>query len=456
MGSYTSQEWKLLSIFIIANVCSAVTFSIQAPFYPSEAELKGVPATEYTVVFGIYELVIFVLGPVYGHIIATIGAKRMFTLGMVTAGISCALFGILGYIQERILFVTFSFVFRIMEAVGSAGFWTASFTIVSKEFPDTIASAFAVLQTSYGIGLCIGPALGGLLYTAGGFLLPFVCLALLLLISAGIAQKLLPVYSNSETGAQEDSKSSMITLLRVPSILLFTSVVFTASVSNGFILSTLEPHIRLLNLTSLETSFIFVLYGGSFAISAPIWGKVCDCGVSPRLIAMTGTLLIIVSYVFLGPTPESGLNFTLEIVIIGIIFQGIGFGAELVSTFYGIYRNALENGMPDNVSTYGLVSGLWISSLALGAFTGPSVSGVLTTHFNFDYGSIYIQVLHAIVTMMNAIFLCYSKCSRNSTSCLEGDYLNSKQGNSISKLNISYGGTSKNNLTDSSLGTSQK
>lgn len=48
---------------------------LQAPFFPQEAEKKGANATEYGLVFGIFELVVFVISPVYGQYLNRIGPK---------------------------------------------------------------------------------------------------------------------------------------------------------------------------------------------------------------------------------------------------------------------------------------------------------------------------------------------------------------------------------------------
>ena len=40
-------------------------------------------------------------------------------------------------------------------------------------FPDKVAKTMALTETSFGLGLMIGPALGSLLFEAGGFKLPF-------------------------------------------------------------------------------------------------------------------------------------------------------------------------------------------------------------------------------------------------------------------------------------------
>ena len=50
--------------------------------------------------------------------------------------------------------------------------------MIAKEFPDNVATMFAILETFFGIGMIVGPTVGGALYEAGGFTLPFVSLGM--------------------------------------------------------------------------------------------------------------------------------------------------------------------------------------------------------------------------------------------------------------------------------------
>ena len=51
--------------------------------------------------------------------------------------------------------------------------------------------------------------------------------------------------------------------------------------------------------------------------------------------------------------------------------------------FYIYKKNFSLKGFPDNINTYAIVSGLWTSSFALGAFIGPTVAGILVDYFDF-------------------------------------------------------------------------
>ena len=57
--------------------------------------------------------------------------------------------------------------------------------------------------------------------------------------------------------------------------------------------------------------------------------------------------------------------------------SGIGLGAGVVAGFADAHKAALRAGFPDTIDTYGLISGLWTSVFALGAFIGPTIAGEL-------------------------------------------------------------------------------
>lgn len=95
---------------------------------------------------------------------------------------------------------------RIIEALGNAAFLTASFAIIAKEFPDNVSVTFASLETFFGLGLIVGPMVGGLLYQMGGYFLPFVTLGLLLFSTAVITLCVLPKHNPTLQHEQSSGK----------------------------------------------------------------------------------------------------------------------------------------------------------------------------------------------------------------------------------------------------------
>ena len=67
---YTSKQWLSLFVFGFANVFSLILINLQAPFYPQVGLEKGATQTEIGFVFGIFELVVFVLSPILGNYVS--------------------------------------------------------------------------------------------------------------------------------------------------------------------------------------------------------------------------------------------------------------------------------------------------------------------------------------------------------------------------------------------------
>jgi len=416
VSMFSRHQWLTILVFVVAEFCSAVCVSLQAPFYPIEAERKGATATEYGLVFGVFELTVFLVSPMLGKNLRKLGAKRVFNLGILTTGTCSVLFGVLDGIPSGKLFIGISIVVRSVEAVGNSGFLTAIFSMIAKEFPDRVATMFATLEAFFGLGLIFGPSIGGILYQAGGYTLPFVVLGSILICVACVTFFVLPDQYNDKGNDSDSSdsigldggqKKGLLDALRVPTIFISTYSLVCAAISIGFIQATLEPHLRQFGLSPVVMGLMFVVNGGIYAISAPVWGYLCDKKLPGKLVTAVGALLIAGSFVFLGPIRIVPFPTTYEVCIAALVAHGVGFAAALVSGFSVAHREAILCGFPDNLDTYALISGLWTSAFAFGAFIGPTFAGVLVDKFSFKDASLLVIVAELSVLVMSAAFMAY-------------------------------------------------
>lgn len=96
----------------------------------------------------------------------------------------------------------------------------------------------------------------------------------------------------------------------------------------------------------------------------------------------------------------------MHLVVIGLMFHGLGIASLLVSTFSDALQTAMKNGFNEGLETYGLISGLWTSVFAFGAFVGPSVSGFLYDAIGFRKSVLFIIILHSITAVIFIFFTC--------------------------------------------------
>ena len=78
-----------------------------------------------------------------------------------------------------------------------------------------------------------------------------------------------------------------------------------------------------------------------------------------------------------------------------------------MSGFAEAHRQAIAAGFPDNIDTHGLISGLWTSVFALGAFVGPTLAGILFDAVGFPMATSFI-----IVAELAAIAALFIGCMR--------------------------------------------
>ena len=84
--NFNRQQWLVTITFVVVNFCNAMTVSMQAPFYPHEAEKKGCVPSEYGLVFGIFELTVFLVSPVIGANLNRMGMKVVTTFNCLWKG----------------------------------------------------------------------------------------------------------------------------------------------------------------------------------------------------------------------------------------------------------------------------------------------------------------------------------------------------------------------------------
>lgn len=83
---FSPRSLTILLDFFIIHFFQGIVFSLIGPFYPREARKKGASATEYSMVFGIYELVIFLVSGLIGKYLSTMGARRTLVSGITLTG----------------------------------------------------------------------------------------------------------------------------------------------------------------------------------------------------------------------------------------------------------------------------------------------------------------------------------------------------------------------------------
>ncbi|KAF5270508.1 hypothetical protein FQA39_LY08386 [Lamprigera yunnana] len=416
-----NQKMTLLSLALVDFMCFC-SMSLMAPFFPKEAAEKGLSNTLSGFVFSFYALIMFISSPIFGKILPILGAKFLFLSGIILTGTCNILFGLLEYVEDYTLFVSLCFVIRGFEAVGASAFSTASYVFVVHSFPEKIGSVLGILETFVGLGMSVGPAIGGLLYSVCGFELPFFVLGIAMITIVPLNAYLLPPVNDFVVG---NAGGSIKKLLQVPAVIITSGVVVVVSCVWAFLDPTLEPHLRELNLSSEQIGLIFLLFSALYGISSPFWGWLTDKLNNHWSMMIWGMLFSSFALLLLGPFPYIPfLQNTLWLNLVALSLLGVFVALALLPTFQSLLKSAIDGGCDDSLATYSLVAGLWSGIYSLGEVIGPSVGGILLD----QYGFVVCSTVMAVVVFMMAFISCTFFCIKNQYSRNYSKYYSSESG----------------------------
>ncbi|XP_077293824.1 MFS-type transporter SLC18B1-like [Arctopsyche grandis] len=397
-----SQKLTLLSLAIV-DFMSFCSMSIMAPFFPREAKEKGMTEAVSGFVFSFYALVMFLTSPIFGKIIPSVGTKFLFLTGVFVAGSCNLLFGVLEYIHDYERFTIFCFLIRGFEALGASAYSTASYVFVVHLFPNNISSVLGILETFVGLGMSVGPAIGGLLYSVGGFGLPFYVLGIAMIAIIPINLYLLPA---QEDCAIETKSGSLLELIKVPAVVITGLVIVVVSNTWAFLDPTLEPHLRQFDLSPEQVGLVFLLFSALYGIFSPIWGWLADKINHHWCMMVWGLVFCSFGLLLLGPSPFLPfLENSLTLNIIGLSIIGISVALTLLPTFQGVLTSSIEEGgCRDNIATYSVVAGVWSCMYSLGEVIGPSLGGILLKNYGFPICSTVMACLTFFLAIVTFVF----------------------------------------------------
>ena len=173
-------SWKFtLGVLFIAQILSAVGFSMIFPFLPLYIESLGSAGGHSTemlagLVISVQGITMMIAAPFWGAVADRFGRKKMIMRALFGGAITLTLMGFVQSAEQLILV-------RAMQGVVT-GTVSANNALVAAATPrHRVGFAMGTLQVGLWAGVAVGPLLGGVLADLFGYSIPFVVTAVLLL-----------------------------------------------------------------------------------------------------------------------------------------------------------------------------------------------------------------------------------------------------------------------------------
>lgn len=367
-----NQNKGLRSAYALAFTCMVAFMGIGLvdPILKTIAvKLNATPA-QTTLLFTSYMLVTGIIMLFTGFISTRIGAKRTISIGLIIIVLFAALAGRSQTISQLISL-------RAGWGFGNALFLSTALTAIVSVMPEKTEQAIMLYEGSMGIGMAVGPLVGGAL---GSFSwrFPFYGVAILMFVAAMTIVFLLEPIAKPVKKARFFAGAVALKNHRLRSIgiiaLLYNFGFFTILAYAPFLL---------VGLTEMQVGFVFFGWGILLAIASVF--------VAPRLEQKTNTLTTLLI----------GLGFFLVcLVVIGINADQpvlVAFGVIIAGFFQGLVNTllttvAMENKTIERSVASSAYSFIRFTGGAIAPFVAGKIAEKWSAHWTFYFAGLMILI----------------------------------------------------------------
>ncbi|NWU25076.1 S18B1 protein, partial [Dyaphorophyia castanea] len=271
------------------------------------------------------------------------------------------------------------------------------------------------LEIFTGLGLVLGPPLGGFLYQSFGYEVPFITLGCIVLALVPVNMCILPKYDSTPR------KESFWKLILLPKVLILCLTIFSLSACLGFLDPTMSLFIlKKFKLPAGYVGLVFLGLALSYSLSSPLLGLLSDkLTYIRKWLLISGDLMTAVCFFMLGPAPVLHIESQLWMFVLVLVLIGFSLGMSAIPVFPEILQCAYENGFEEGLSLLGLVSGLFNAMWSLGAFVGPILGGFLNEELGFEWAAAIQGGWPLLSGVATGIFYIIEATRKSSSSSLQ-------------------------------------
>ena len=371
-----------LAPLYFAVFVAVLGFSLVAPIFPHYAMDLGASYALLGFIVSIYGAAQLITQIPIGRLSDRVGRKKILLLGLITFTFMPLL-----YIYASDAY--FLLLIRALGGVGASAVWPLAMAlIVDQTGPEGRGAALGFYNASFYSALAFGPLFGGGLYDLFGIQAPFIFWALL-----GVASVIIVYLRVQEPEKKRVSIGDLPQRTRErlvnpgyqTTFMACCSVVLWVGIVGGFNYTMLPGYAAGLGLSATDVGMIYLVYGGSTALSNIYFGHQADRG-RRKILIFAGCLAGAIAFAFL---PHAS-----NLVQVAILFAALGSGL-------GVGNPAAAALIADTTCTSrrGEIFGIFNTSRMAGVVIGPLVAGLTADAYGVNGALAVFVVIAAAVTL---------------------------------------------------------
>jgi MFS family permease len=315
-------------------------------------------------IFAVYSFALLLVSVLSGFLCSHFGNRQIMLAGLVTLFISTISFA---FADNMILLL----ISRFIQGAGGAAIWTSGLAEAANLFPSgKRGGRLGLMMSLTGIGTIAGPFFSGFIFKYLGYKAPFIGTAAMILPIL-IVLYLMPVDNrNSACRIITYSKKGFFAEKK---IILALSLAVVVSLSFGILEPLLPIYLnRDFNLDSRGIGIFFGLYSLTFSVFQPILGEISDRR-GYRLLILCGLAVAIVLAPFFALA-----NSLFLLYLVSSLFS-IATCAIITPCLPLLADHSEAEDRKDYAKNFGLVNVAW----SVGLFLGPPIGGFIDERGSF-------------------------------------------------------------------------
>lgn len=337
-------------------------FALILPYIFFYAESFGASPLVYGLLLSSYSIAQFVFTPIWGSLSDRLGRRKIIFVCLIGSGISFVIFGIATDLS--VVFIS-----RIAAGVMAATFPVATAYIADITAPEARFKYMGRIGAAFGLGMIVGPAIGGTLSSLYGYAIPSLVAAAIAFSNFAIAYFKLPesLLENQLNAKKESFLSTFKSVTDKRDIKLLLSAFFIAMVAFFVMDGTATPWTeRIFGFGPFQAGLLFFYIGMVIVIVQGLVIPRLARRYSPQLLLVIGITAIASGLAMLGSITTE--NLSALIISSTMIPLGMGFTIASVSTLVSLRSSADQQGSAFGV-TYSVSGIAQIVGPAFGAST---------------------------------------------------------------------------------------
>jgi MFS transporter, DHA1 family, solute carrier family 18 (vesicular amine transporter), member 1/2 len=333
---------------MVAVIASSlfIDYFLYGIFFPlaahSPARLQS--EEQFALLYGAYAVSVLLVTPLFGYLGDRIGGRATMLYGLALAACAIALFALASTLSVLLLA-------RLFQGAASAALWTSGLALIATHYVEKRVEMLGYAFAGGTFGSVLGPIAGGALLHAGGYKLPFLITAILVVINAALIVLFLPA-----KGIAQRETLHIRALLLSKSVIVPALAVALAAFSVGIIEPLLPVRLARYGATPMAIGLIFTISTLVYGLSAPVVGRVSE-RLPIQKVILLGTIAMAAALPLLAVFKEVVLVcIALSLVNISFAFMLNPASAELgnavdragmscYSAVYGVYNIFYSAGM---------------------------------------------------------------------------------------------------------------